>query len=348
MNSKLLVIHSDNISQQLKNHVDQSLLGLEYDHYRVGMSCQNRKIIFVTELNKIGYDFDLLKWLNDQADQKAFFSGSTAALIVMSQSELFTKSFAQDVLLHANERGLSFIGHSVVEIISGYRNFQTWLKTSDKTLEEICNDHCRQLVLRLINEKKPTSTNVLALHSSSYKTSNTLGLWSKVKDGLKLLGCIPEEIHIENGTVVDCKGCQFQTCMHFGENKSCFYGGVMVEEVLPAIEAADIIVWVCPNYNDAISANLLAVINRLTVLYRQISFRNKVFYAIVVSGNSGSDSVAKQLIGALNINKGFYLPPNFALMEIANEPLKVLEIEGITKKTSDFAEQINTFCQEHR
>ncbi len=90
---------------------------------------------------------------------------------------------------------------------------------------------------------------------------------------------------------------------------------------------------------------MLAVINRLTVLYRQISFHEKACYAVIVSGNSGSDSVAKQLIGALNINKGFQLPPYFSIMATANDPLKVLEIEGIEKKSLSMAKRINTFCQ---
>ncbi|MPN20298.1 hypothetical protein SDC9_167676 [bioreactor metagenome] len=114
----------------------------------------------------------------------------------------------------------------------------------------------------------------------------------------------------------------------------------MAEEVLPAIEKYDAIVWLCPNYNDAIAANLTAVINRLTVLYRQMSFHEKSIFAIVVSGNSGSDSIAKQLIGALNINKGFRLPPYFSLMAIANDPKSIFQVEGIEDKGREFAKNM--------
>jgi len=110
--------------------------------------------------------------------------------------------------------------------------------------------------------------------------------------------------------------------------------------VLPSIEKADAIVWLCPNYNDAIAANLTAVINRLTVLYRQITFSNKSIFTVVVSGNSGSDSIGKQLIGALNINKGFRLPANFAIMEIANDPLAIFKVLNIEEKSKIFAENI--------
>ena len=114
----------------------------------------------------------------------------------------------------------------------------------------------------------------------------------------------------------------------------------MTEKFIPIIEAADILVWICPNYNDSISSNLVAVINRLTTLYRKMSFHNKRIYSIVVSGNSGSDSIAKQLIDGLNINKGFYLPPYFSLMETANDAGSILKVENIEEKAKLFAENI--------
>ena len=117
----------------------------------------------------------------------------------------------------------------------------------------------------------------------------------------------------------------------------------MVQEILPAIEKADFLIWLCPNYNDVISAKLMAVINRLTILYNRVNFYKKSFFAIIVSGNSGSENVAMQLIGALNVNKGFQLPPYFALMEIANDPGAVKKIPDIRKKAFNFARNI---CKE--
>lgn len=344
MQNKLVVIHF-NISEALQKHLDFALEGVEYEMYHDGMDLSHKKVLFACELNAIGYDMMLLDWLQKYIDSGLTFEGALGALIVKSPSELYTKSFSQDLILHCNTNGMAFIGHSVVEIVVSYQNFITWQKIENLSLFEICNKQCKQLVDRLNETLKLKCDKMLALHASSYKTSNTLGLWHLVKENLNELGYSPDEIHIENGTVVDCKGCPFQTCMYFGQHQSCFYGGIMVEEVLPAIEKSDVIFWVCPNYNDAISANLLAVINRLTVLYRQMSFHDKHFYAVVVSGNSGSDSVAKQLIGALNINKGFFLPPNFTITAIANEPMKVLEIEGIRQRSKEMAQRISSFCQ---
>ena len=64
------------------------------------------------------------------------------------------------------------------------------------------------------------------------------------------------EVRLENGTITDCRGCPFKTCMHFGEQNSCFYGGPIVEEVYPAVLKCDILILLCPNYNDALSSNI--------------------------------------------------------------------------------------------
>jgi len=60
----------------------------------------------------------------------------------------------------------------------------------------------------------------------------------------------------------------------------------------------------------------------------------------VVSGYSGGDILARQLIDAMNMNKSFYLPPRFALMETANNPGEALAQEGINRRLTDFARHI--------
>jgi len=338
LSSNILVVQMSE-SKTYQSLIREILIGTE--SYIKDHSLQNRHILFVIHLDEIGYDLNLLSWLKNLPDDA--FKGSVGSMIVTSKTAYYTKSFAQDILLHANRRGMTFIGHSVLEIVENYENFKTWQKTVDLPLEKIAYNQGVDLINRLKKFKRRRLSNLIALHASSRQTSNTLGLWHLVMKNINELEI--QEIHIENGTVVDCIGCPFSTCIHFGKHHSCFYGGIMVEEVLPAIETGDAIVWVCPNYNDAISANMMAVINRLTVLYRQMSFHDKAFYAVIVSGNSGSDTVAKQLIGALNINKGFQLPPNFVIMATANDPLKVLEIEGIEENAKVMASNISTFCR---
>jgi len=302
---------------------------------------RNKKIIFAIELDECGFNvplFEILLKLKERGND--FLLGSKAVVLIQSPNKLFTKNTAQRIVFLANQMGCRFHGHPVVEATFNLSNFLTWQKTYSLPLMEIYQKQSRELVSKLMIEDLTLINNprVLVLHSSSFKTSNTLMLWEMVKDNLTGLNL--NELHVENGTIVDCRGCSYKTCIHYSEKKSCFYGGVMVKEILPAIEVADCIIWLCPNYNDAISANLMAVINRMTVLYKRVKFWDKTLFSIIVSGNSGSDCVAEQLLGALNINKGFRLPPYFALMATANDPGAIKKVPGIEEKAKRFAKNI--------
>ena len=302
---------------------------------------QNKKIFFACENTDIDCDIAMLEFfskLYEKGDKCLL--GSVAAVLIHSNTEHGTKRTGQDIIYLANNLGCSFIGHSAVEATSSLRNFLTWQKILNLSVEEICLKMCSRLRNRLL-EYNPITINqpkILVLYSSPHKTSNTLDLWHMTSNHLSDYNI--KELQIENGEVLDCKGCSYKLCTHYGNQNKCFYGGVMVQDVLPSIEESDAIIWLCPNYNDAVAANLTAVINRLTVLYRKIDFYDKSIFAVVVSGNSGSDSISKQLIGALNINKGFRLPPYFSIMAIANDPGEIFNIPQIDERTKAFAENI--------
>jgi len=304
---------------------------------------KNKKIMFAIELNDIGYDISIIEFFTKLYSMGSnALEGSIGSILVHSCNEYGTKRVAQDIIFSANRLGCAFIGHPMVEATYSLRNFNTWKKTMDLSLEEICLEMCRRLSKRLLKYSpiEIKNPNLLVLYSMPHKTSNTVDLWHMVSKFLTNYNI--KELQIESGEVQDCRGCAYKTCIHYAEENKCFYGGIMVKEVLPSIENADSVIWLCPNYNDAIAANLTAVINRLTVLYRKISFENKTIFGIIVSGNSGSDSIAKQLIGSLNVNKGFYLPPYFCITAIANDPRAIFEIPDIEKKAEIFAHNIKS------
>ena len=97
---------------------------------------------------------------------------------------------------------------------------------------------------------------------------------------------------------------------------------------------------ICPNYNDAVSADLTAFINRLTAIFRSNDFSGKRVYALIVSGYSGGDIIAEQLIGALSFNKAFILPAGFAILETANDPESILRVDGLDARAEAFADNI--------
>ena len=166
-----------------------------------------------------------------------------------------------------------------------------------------------------------------------------MALWEQTKSRLGE-DIVCTEIGLRNGTLSDCSGCPYTMCLHFGERGGCFYGGVMQEEVYPAMRRCAGVMMLCPNYNDALSANLTACVNRLTALFRQQRFYDKALFAIVVSGYSGGDIVARQLIDGLNMNKSFYLPARFAMIETANDPGEALSLPGVQERVDDFAARV--------
>lgn len=306
------------------------------------------RVLFAVDLGSDGINFEYSRLLRIMRAQPHLLEGWLGGVIVDAQSELYTKSVAQELVLAANMSGCSFVGRSLVEGTGSLRNFTVAAHKNghDDLMQAYVDSACGLVQALMSFQGYPREMPKLTvLHASNHKTSNTFALWHAVSAELE--GFAIEELGLRNGAVQDCAGCPYKTCLHFGEKESCFYGGIMVDNVYPAVKSADAIVMICPNYNDAISANLTAFINRLTALYRKRQFYDKALFAVIVSGYSGCDILAKQLIAALNMNKSFYLPGHFAMMEMANDPGTVLHIDGIDGRIRDFAHTITqTFRSE--
>ena len=81
-------------------------------------------------------------------------------------------------------------------------------------------------------------------------------------------------------------------------------------------------------------------LSRLTALFRQNRFYEKRLFALIVSGYSGGDLIARQLISGLNMNKSFYLPPRFCMLETANDRGSLVKLPGIAQRGALFAGRI--------
>lgn len=341
---KLLVIIPGQVSERLNKMLEYSLAGYQYEMIKTIdqiLNMRNKRIIFAVELGDAGINIELYKILEKiKMSGDKYLENSVGSIIINSNNEFFTRTVARQIILYSNMAGCVFPGRPLSEATGSLQNFNTYKKMQNIDLIDICLNDCKKTVEQLMSFKlnKIKTPNILTLHSSNYKTSNTLTLWKMVKDNLKEYEI--KEIHIENGAVRDCKGCLYKACKHYSESTNCFYGGIMVDEVYPAILDCDILIMLCPNYNDSISANMSAVINRLTALFRKTKFYDKYLYSIIVSGHSGSELLAQQLISALNINKTFMLPPEFCLMETANDIGAIERIENIRDKAVKFAENI--------
>ncbi len=300
-----------------------------------------RRLLFALALGRCGVNLACARLLLRLRGERPLLEGCVSALIVDGGGELYTKSAAAELALALNGAGSALLGRPLVEATGSLNNFRVQAKNLGVDLMGAYRAAARELVERLAEETFPKreAPELLTLHASSYHTSNTMQLWARLRE--KLDGCCTvSEIGLRNGAVSDCSGCPYTACLHFGERGRCFYGGLMQDEVWPAVRRCSAVMLLCPNYNDALSANLTAFINRLTGLFRQTRFYDKAVFAIIVSGYSGGDIVARQVVAAMNMNKSFYLPPRFALIETANDPGEAAALPGIEARLDDFAARI--------
>lgn len=310
---------------------------------------QDARILFAICLSKTGINTEYYRMLSVIRTNrlKRRFGGAIGGVLVDGAGELYTKALARELVFAANRAGLIFPGKALVEGTGSLYNFEILGKLLDAVPSEAYKFQTRSLVTKILEFTMPTveKRRLLAVHAGDRTTSNSLMIWDKVKE--KLHDIEITEVTIRNGELVDCRGCPYETCLHFGEAGTCFYGGVIVEQIYPALLSADTLVLISPNYNDAVSANIMAFINRLTALFRTNDFSKKRFYAVVVSGYSGGDLVSQQILGAMNFNKNMILPADFALIETANTPGSILHAEGIGVRAGSFAARILAEEPEH-
>ncbi len=335
--------------QRLDGVLRHALAGQEFQVVRRAeelSGLEGRRVLLALPLGDTGVNLEYVRMLARLRKEPGLLQSCTGGLIVDGAGELFTKSAASEAALALNMAGCALVGRPLVEGTGSLANFAVQAKNLGTDLMGAYRHAAAELAERVETEVFPKKERpqVLVLHASSHHTSNTIALWSSVRERLEGR-CTIQEIGLRNGTLSDCSGCPYTMCLHFGEQGGCFYGGVMRDEVYPAVRAADALVLLCPNYNDALSANLTAFINRLTALFRQTRFYDKAVFAIVVSGYSGGDTVARQVVAAMNMNKSFYLPGRFALIETANDPGQALALPGIQEQLEGFAQNIlDTLC----
>lgn len=308
---------------------------------------RNRRILFAAALGSTGINLALYAILEVLRTHPDCLRGSVAGILMDAEGEFYTKSLGREIAQTANEAGCWFVGRPLTEGTGSLRNYRVAASNHGCSLYEAYLWSAGDLVRRILSFQKPAwkQPKLLCLHSCNPSTSNTLQLWAEVKK--HLFGRMEiREISLRDGAVTDCAGCSYETCMYFSRNSSCFYGGPIVEEVYPALQDCNGLILLCPNYNDALGANLTAFVNRLTSLFRKKPFADKYLFALIVSGYSGGDILARQLIGGLNMNKSFILPPGFALMETADRPGSIMKNPDICQKAGEFAAGIRSCMQD--
>jgi len=323
--------------------LEQALRQLNRTDISAASDLAGKRILFAVSVDEGGPDPAFYAFLRRLRTERDCMAGSTACVVVDGTTEEHTKAAAQELVLAANRAGCRFPGRPLIEATGSLYNQHIQARNLGLSWQETYFLRVRELADRLANYEPPRfrRPKVLLLHASDQKRSNTLALGRAVCDRLADC-CDIREVQLLNGTVQDCRGCGYQACLHFAEHDSCFYGGMVSEEVLPAIREADVLLFLCPNYNDALSANLTALINRMTGLVLKQDMGGKYLAAVVVSGYSGGDLVARQLLGAMSMNRGCALPPDFCLLQTAHDPGDALKAFGVDALVERFAKRLKS------
>lgn len=333
-------------SDRLRETAAAALEGTAHRFLSAGDDLRGKRVLFALSTDEGGMDGPTLALLRRLRLEKDAMQGSCAAVLLDGAGELYTKQLAQDVVFAANGTGCAFMGKPLVEGTGSLYNQHILAARLGLTPEQTYRTRARGLVRRLETFQPPRfrRPRLLMLHASESGRSSTLWMGREICRRLSD-ACEITELSLRNGTIHDCRGCSYRTCLHFAENGGCFYGGAISETVLPAIRDCDAMLFLCPNYNDAVGANISALFNRLTSLLLQSELYDKYLFGIVVSGYSGGDLVARQLLGAMCLNKTAMLPPRFCLLRTANDLPTAQHAPDTAQCLDEFARRIReTIC----
>lgn len=293
-------------------------------------------LLLALELDDFGRDETLYELLKEGYDP----NGKRGAVLISAPGDLYTKTILSEQIHLLNYLGMSFPGTPYVEATGSLSNQRKLARLLGVSPHEALLRRCAELGERVSLFQPRPLEKLLVIHANSRpEKSNTMTFFQKVREYLDPEIQISVEIIEED--IRDCRGCSYLACGYYQEGGGCFYGSVFNEAFLEKVIEYDAILWLAPNYNDALSAKIMAIINRFSALYKQAPFYDKSLYALIVSGNSGSDAVARQLIGALCLNKGFGLPAKFYAQHIANDPGEILTLPGLEESARQFARRLN-------
>jgi len=348
-----LIVVTSGTSGRLEKVLGFVLEGVAYERVPAALALPRlagARVLFALGLSEHGLDAEVCALIAGLRECPRAMEGSVGVMLIDGAGELYTKQTADMLALAANMAGCHFPGKPLVEATALLGNWHVQSQRRGVSKEEAYRLCAREMVWRLLafSPKRTKRPKVLLLHASDRTTSNTLQIGAAVSRRLEAR-CDIREISLQNGAIYDCRGCSYTTCAHFARQNSCFYGGVITNDVYPAINECDALLLLCPNYNDSVSANILAFINRLTSVLVYNALYEKYLYAVIVSGYSGGDLIAQQVLGALCLNKTFMLPPRFAFLQTANNPGEAMQTVGIHQRIDAFADEMGkTMCVTNR
>ncbi|MCI8437770.1 MAG: NADPH-dependent oxidoreductase, partial [Lawsonibacter sp.] len=211
--------------QRLNGVLRQALAGKEVRVLRTAeelTGIAGERLLLALPLGDTGINLEYMRMLVRLRKERSLLQGCTAGLIVDGAGELYTKSAAAEAALALNRAGCALVGRPLVEGTGSLANFQVQANNLGVDLMGAYRHAAQELAERVEGFVFPKKERpeVLTLHASSHHTSNTMDLWSQVREKLEER-CAIREIGLRNGTLSDCSGCPYTMCLHFGEQGGC-------------------------------------------------------------------------------------------------------------------------------
>ena len=196
--------------QRLDGVLRHALAGQEFQVVRRAeelSGLEGRRLLLALPLGDTGVNLEYTRMLSRLRKEPKLLEGCTGGLIVDGAGELFTKSAASEAALTLNMAGCALVGRPLVEGTGSLANFAVQAKNLGADLMGAYRHAAAELAgqVERFGFPKKERPEVLVLHASSHHTSNTMDLWSKVRERMEGR-CDLREIGLRNGTLSDCSG----------------------------------------------------------------------------------------------------------------------------------------------
>ena len=233
---------------------------------------ENRRLLFAVALDPSGCSLAYYGMLQALRGCDILLRGSVAGVIVTGVGEFYTKDVARDMVFAANQAGLRLSGPALwwrppapCGISASRPRSAAWTRKRPSGLA------VAELVDRLTDLGEPLppvrpGAGPPRLPAQHLQHPGPVGAGEarpcRRRYPWRRSACATAPCPTATGAATPPASTS-------ASRAAAFTAAPMVEEVYPAVRRCDALVMLCANYNDALSANLTACVNRLTALFRQ-------------------------------------------------------------------------------
>ncbi len=304
------------------------------------------RLLFAVPLGEDGINIPYLTLLAKLRNEENLMKSSLAGLLIQADSPLYGKEMACNFAFALNQAGCALVGNGLVESRSCYQEFDPLFS---QHMEDV-HDLALRLVEHSYRGTAPLSQNpdlphlvvvfpVGEEHASLPVIANSYELWDELKQRLyPFVHC--HEICLSGDTVGECNDCVNRNCRRFIPDAPCFYGSALKQEEMLALNQCDALLVVAPFVEHSIHSSLLGFIQQLATLFSPAQIREKALFSLVLTETWGGEMVVAQLISALSMAQGFYLPAPFALVETEQDTAELFSNEETVARLDQFAHGI--------